>query len=251
MPIFDLLLAGRVIYLPYKFEDILPTLNSYLVSLQYALVLEEQTKAREYKGEAPAIVSRLWGTVLRTYVFHEYVDKIPETYSKVDWSKEEFGNALEAHFNIFLSYLAVDDKSSLDYWSKRLDQYLTAISTNNLVIAFDNAYRLSFKVNESSLIQLSVLTSSLLNVLKVAQQKSKVPNKDVANHVKRIHSKLETFYDHISLLQSGLSLLDYVKISGSQWESRDLTIDEIKARILELERKKLESIYCGSKLDIS
>jgi hypothetical protein len=245
-------LAGRVVYLPYKFEDFLPTLNSYLTDLKSAIALEKQTKEREYKGEMPNLINSAWGYTLRVYLFCEYVDKIKEIYPKVDWSKEQFGDSFETHFNIVLTYMAVGKEYDSKPWSEKLDSYLNSLSPNNLVIeVIGNVYRLSFKMNENS-IPFQSITPSLLNIIKIAKRKSKVQNEDIARHVQRIATRLEMLYEYMMLVQNGFSLPDYLKITRNVWElPPDAGIEKAKDRILWLEKKNLENIFGGSKLNMA
>lgn len=267
---FPSALAGRVVYLPYKFEDILPFLNSYLMQLTYAMGSEKAEKEREYKGEP---TQTFWSWILKNYLGCEYVDKINEISSKVDWSKEPFENAFVIHFNAVLSYIAVGSKPNLSDWAKKLDVHLRKFSVDKLSIEISSPpltkYRMVFKDADGSSISLPTLTQSLKYILDIAKRKSLVAQDNRADQISEIKTKLEQFYDHLSPLQNDFSLVDYEKLNKSvlpeNWlwvktnnispdkgqPERTATEEEIKNKILENEQKQLEKIFGGSKLTIN
>ena len=109
-------LEGRVICLPYKFEKVLPLLNTiYLRNVTNSLRSEKDCRQSDNMGGSPD-----WGRCLPPLVLCEYVDKIEQVLEKGAWKSfrnNSFGyDVIEIAFEAFLTSLRYGDHSYKEKW---------------------------------------------------------------------------------------------------------------------------------------
>ncbi len=231
--------------------------------LKDVIALEKESKEKEYRGET---VGHYWSWILKNLIDCEYVEKFEETYRKIDWQKQEFGISLEVHLNIVLSYIATDDQAYVEHWYKKLNPYLDQLGIDNLSIELYElsigTYKMGFKGPDNTLIALSSFTSNLADILRNARQKSRVSNEKGSERIKKVSSRIELLYEHLTALQNGFTIEGFEKINrlilpkdwrrintGSE-ESGQFQNEYIK-RMLTYEKKKIEQIFGGSKLSLT
>lgn len=144
-------LSGRVICLPYLFEEIFPRLkNYYLKELNTGLVLYNQLINHENRGEKAD-----WSSCLGNLIQSEYMDKVNEIQGKIDWFQysRNWQKSTELSYYAFLSYVTLNRLSEAKIWRDRLETALNLISVENIKPEYTispNTVRLFFKLTESS-----------------------------------------------------------------------------------------------------
>jgi len=109
-------LEGRVVILPYKFEDILPKLkNNFLFDLRNGQNAEREARAAEIKGQ-PA---HQWRTAIWNFAMCEYTSKVMQLLPKVDWKELVWSTKVQISFKMLISALCQGDDNLADFWLER------------------------------------------------------------------------------------------------------------------------------------
>ncbi len=108
-------LEGRVILLPYKFEDVLPKLkNQYLYDLSLGQRAELDARTSELSGQPANWTGAFW-----YFAKCEYGTKITQLLDRVEWSSIDAARGTEISFEIMVSALCQDDRDLARPWSEK------------------------------------------------------------------------------------------------------------------------------------
>jgi len=109
-------LEGRVVVLPYKFENALPKLkNSFLFDLRNGQNAEREARATEIKGQ-PA---HQWQTAIWNFAMCEYTSKVMQLLPKVDWKELVWSTKVQISFKMLISVLCQGDDNLADFWREK------------------------------------------------------------------------------------------------------------------------------------
>ncbi|MFB3888170.1 MAG: SIR2 family protein [Candidatus Bathyarchaeia archaeon] len=272
---FHSALAGRVICLPHKFEDVLPFLKKLLEQLRNGLAYEQEKKESEYQGKESG---PSWGPIIRTYLDCAYMTKVEELAGKVNWQGGDYENNLTNCFKAVLSYIALGNQNESRAWLKRLDSYLDSFSIDKLfaetIPETPPIFKIRIVFGSSDRFSVSIknLFRILGEIIEYCGMKMKVVQPDRASRIRDIKARLEALYAHIMPLQDDFYPDFYARlykpVFGDDFEwvpvkSRSpedergglamqrASPEQLKDKILENERRELEKVFGGVKLNIN
>lgn len=109
-------LDGRVVILPYKFEDVLPKLkNSFLFDLRNGQNAEREARSAEIKGQpAPQWQAAIWH-----FAVCEYTSKVKQLLPKVDWQRLAWSTKVEVSIRMLISAICQGDDNLADFWAEK------------------------------------------------------------------------------------------------------------------------------------
>jgi hypothetical protein len=263
-------LAGRVICLPYRFEDALPLLrNHYLKNLKEGLLFESEDRKKEIKGE---IVE--WWACLTRFVECEYMEKVNEIVSKIDWNeylKDSWGLALPISFKSLLNCYFAGNNIEANEWLHRFSACISILGRENLkfnVMRGPRQIELKFRFTKSDDMPPSYFIERVKELIEICEFKASLLNDFRAEKLESIVQKIKRLYDYLNLWKTGaISCDEYVKLREQKYPE---LIDKFKqqnekyqaeysgekhaqitAILKEIEGKELMEIYGGSGLQIN
>jgi hypothetical protein len=263
-------LAGRVICLPYKFENVFPLLkNHYLRNLKEGLVYESQMKVRENKGEQTD-----WTSCLRPFVECEHMEKVNDILSKIDWSqyqKMSWASALEISFKSLLSCLSSQNNVEADRWLQKFSNCFDTFSVEKLrfeVMRGPQEIRLGFSLTETSYIDAPRAIENIQLLLDLCRQKASLIDNIKRKEIELIQEKIERFHNYLLLWKMGaISCDDYIKLRAQKYsqlvdnfklENEKYQVNysqeqhtKIASILKQIESKELKEIYGGLGLQIN
>jgi len=260
-------LAGRVVCLPYKFENVLPFLkNRYLKKLKEGLASESNLRDRENRGEPVA-----WESCLKTFVECEYMEKVNEILSRVDWNeyqKKNWHQSLEVSFNSLLNCLSSQNNVEANEWLKKLNNGFSTFGVEKLkleVMRSPKEISLGFSLSETSHIGASQVIEKVQRLFETCEFKVSLLDKTRSKKIKMVQKKIERFYHYLLPWKTrDISVADYIQLRAPKYPQ---LIDNFKKKykkyhtkyseeqhtktimiLKEIESKELTEIYGGSRL---
>ena len=125
-------LYGRVVCLPYRFEEVFPYLKDhYLKNLREGLTCEATQRRSKLKGEKAN-----WIACLRVLINAEHTDKVEEILKKVEPSEldRDWQISLELPLKMFLNLIANDQRESAGKYLESLNRKLSLMFIKRLNI---------------------------------------------------------------------------------------------------------------------
>jgi hypothetical protein len=109
-------LEGRVVVLPYKFEDILPRLkNKILFDLRNGQNAERDVRAAEIKGQPTS-----WSAAIWYFAECEYTSKVMQLLAKTDSQGLEWSRNVEISIKMLISAICQGDDNLAHLWAQKL-----------------------------------------------------------------------------------------------------------------------------------
>lgn len=119
-------LDGRVILLPYKFENVLPRLkNYYLHDLSLGQGAEREARTAELKGQEASWTVPFW-----YFSRCEYVSKIQELLSRVSWNSIDAARKAEISFGVLVSAICQGESDLAHSWAQRFSESIPWLEAN-------------------------------------------------------------------------------------------------------------------------
>jgi hypothetical protein len=255
-------LSGRVLCLPYKFEDVLPLLkNQYLKNLSQGISSEKEAKKQENRGEPG-----FWWPCFRDFLNCEFVDKISEIAPKIDWGKmrkDSWTDELSAYFQALFSCLALSREEETKKWLDRINDSMERYSIKNVRVEVTTAktIRLTFESSDGTPLPISQLTRLFSEILCAVKQKPTLAAEGLKQKIDFIVARILTVIDYMQIWEDkGISLKDYVQLKQNSYKAsvdllnaadsaptEDTTVPfkTIGNIVREIEQKELEKIFGG------
>ncbi|MFA4955445.1 MAG: SIR2 family protein [Candidatus Methanoperedens sp.] len=125
-------LDGKVVCLPYKFENVFHLLkNYYLKQLRVGLSAENsQHKAELQGGKAD------WISIIRHFILSEYTEKAEALWERIDRTQLEYewSLSLEYHLKMAVNYLLNDQKQKADKHIKKFKKILYILMIERIFV---------------------------------------------------------------------------------------------------------------------
>jgi len=213
-------LSGRVVCLPYKFENVLPLLkNRYLRRLNEGLVRENDLRDRENKGESVA-----WWLCLQPFVECEHMEKVNEIVLHVDWNEyrnNNWQNSVEVSFGSFLNSLSSPTGFESDKWLKNLNDSLSVFSTDNLrfgVMVSPEEIRLAFGLTEISEISAKQAIETIERLFEACKLKTSLLDKDKIKKINLVKNKIEHLHNYLLPWKTRhIIVRDYIQLRKTKY----------------------------------
>jgi hypothetical protein len=252
-------LSGRVLCLPYRFEDVLPLLrNQYLKSLREGILEEKQAKEQENRGERGN-----WWSCFRNYLNCEFVGKMNEIASKVDWKsmyRDFWTTVVNTYFQALFSCLALSEDIEAKEWIDRINDVMERFSVQNIRVEVTaQTVKLAFASDDGSILLLSQLAKVFSDVLTGMKQKPIPAEEKVRKKIEAIDAKISGVMGYMRIWKDqGILIEEYIQLRQDTYKSMvDLLKTELSAPevtrqyetlrniIRETEQKELEKIFEG------
>ena len=257
-------LSGRVVTLPYKFENILPMLKSnYLHKMREAVVNEQNLRKSELQGGNVD-----WWHVFTRFIECEHMQKVKEILNKISWSEliknKGWNVALETSFKALLTTLATKNLNDAKKWLERTTEFFQTLNVEKL--SFDPMrdppeIRMLFRYNESSGISSEQLLKTIEKLLEASNRKTILMKGIEIKEIKEIHERIESLHSYLSQFPQNLRIWDYLALRRKNYspEITNLKIEygkfiktyskeqmnTIISMLKEIEKKELVKIYGG------
>lgn len=266
---FPSALSGRVIRLPYRFEDTLPILkNYYLKELREGLREEKAQKEKENRGEPS-----YWVPCLKHFAACQFADKITEIAPKINW--EEFGNReiesrLQIETGALLSYLALGDDLEAKRWSEKLIVSMSPFSGDNLrvEVVYPSEIRLSFKIGKDTSLSFQDLANILQRILAFSKQRPDVANQERLKRIQAVIKAISEFCDYLYPLKDfGIRLENYIALRQGDYpnlaslletnlasfkkESSEEASRAIRDNVQVIEQDELKRVFSGRNFQLN
>ena len=212
-------LAGRVVCLPYRFENVLPLLkNHFLRKLREGLTIEIEFKNRENRGETVD-----WAQLLQLFVECEFMEKFGEILSKINWTEYQrtyWSSALETSLKALLNYLSCPGTAEANLWRKRFsDCFNSTLGVETVSFAVMRGPReiqLRFSLTETSFIGIVSAIEMVQRLINICKQKASLI--DITGHkeIDLIQKKIERFHDYLLLWKKSILCDDYIKLRAQK-----------------------------------
>jgi hypothetical protein len=212
-------LAGRVVCLPYRFENVLPLLkNHFLRKLREGLTIEIEFKNRENRGETVD-----WAQLLQLFVECEFMEKFGEILFKINWTEYQrtyWSSALETSLKALLNYLSCPGTAEANLWRKRFsDCFNSTLGVETVSFAVMRGPReiqLRFSLTETSFIGIVSAIEMVQRLINICKQKASLI--DITGHkeIDLIQKKIERFHDYLLLWKKSILCDDYIKLRAQK-----------------------------------
>jgi hypothetical protein len=258
-------LFGRVVCLPYKFEDVLPLLkNQYLKNLREGILAEKQTKEQENRGEPGN-----WWPCFRNYLNCEFIGKMNEIASKIDWEKfrrDFWTEELNACFKALFSCLALSGDIEAKEWVDRINDAMERYSFRNIRVEVAATaappaltVKLIFAFDDGSSLFLSYLAKLLDEVLLALKQKPDPAKEELKKKIDFVATKISGLTEYLRIWKDqGVPMEEYIRLrqdtykasvemlkAGLSAQASTPQFDALRNTIREIEQKEVEKIFEG------
>ena len=191
---------GRVICLPYKFENVLPSLkNHYLKKLKEGLAYEDQLKNSENEGESVD-----WASCLKPFVECEYMEKVEELFSRVNWDeyKRQWSSVIEVSFGALLNYLSYKSSAEASSWFERFSEcFRNAFGIEKLSFGVMRGrppqIELRFSMTKDSSINTSHAIEQVERLISIYNRKALLLDHTQRKEIDLIQKQVEGFYNYL------------------------------------------------------
>ncbi|NJD03972.1 MAG: hypothetical protein FIA99_15550 [Ruminiclostridium sp.] len=239
-------LNGKVVCLPYKFENVFPLIkNYYLTNLRAGLRAEnDQHKAELQGGKAD------WSSIIRLFIRAEYTEKAEYLWERINGSDREndWSLSLEYHLKMAVNQLLNGQKQQANTNIKKFNKilYRLMIERLNSNITKENHFIIEINFNYQILehstfnSKMEDIKNLIVSLYKFCENRQKFDYID--NKLKEITEYLKALIQYFKPFEDGKkSLNDYIvlrkdKISNVEdFEGKfiDLHIDGSHYRYLE------------------
>lgn len=262
-------LSGRVIRLPYKFEETLPILkNYYLKELREGLTEEKAQKEKENRGEPS-----YWVPCLKHFAACQFTDKITEIAPKINWEEledREIESRLQIEIGALLSYLALGDDPEAKRWSEKLIVSMSPYSVDNLQVevVLPSEIRLGFKTGKDTSLSFQELANILQRILAFSKQRPDVANKERLKRIQTVIKAISEFCDYLHPLKDfGIRLENYIALRQQNYpnlaslleanlvsfkkEGLQETSRTIRDNVRVIEQNELKRVFSGSNFQLN
>ena len=248
-------LEGRVICLPYKFEEVLGLLKDvYLRNLGNGLRIESDFKANE---NLRATVN--WEECLGPLINCEYIDKIEQVLPKADWAGYEtrdLRHAAKTAFKAFLTSLVSNNSSYKEIWVGKLDdsfsKIIDATQLNFSLVARENERIIqpSFEFAGRSHFRFEDCSKLLRSMLDDCRFKMSLMKEEQTSNLAEVEKMLEkilTYFDRFT--EGQITLTEYIKIRKEKYPKLIAQVRQDTPKILsKIEEQELREILGGVQL---
>lgn len=183
-------LSGRVVCLPYKYEDIFPELrNRFLKRLREGLSLEGTEARNEVRGERAN-----WMEVLKAYVECNHMERVQEIEAKMDLASQFTVNPalmVELTIRSVLNYANLEEYEQALRWYNRMRQLIMYNPlTAEVMRSTELVVRASFKISGSSFSPFKQVYDQTRNTFEDFKSKTSMMQPD---RLAKVGSELEAF----------------------------------------------------------
>jgi hypothetical protein len=183
-------LSGRVVCLPYKYEDIFPELrNRFLKRLREGLSLEGTEARNEVRGERAN-----WMEVLKAYVECNHMERVQEIEAKMDLASQFTVNPalmVELTIRSVLNYANLEEYEQALRWYNQMRQLIMYNPlTAEVMRSTELVVRASFKISDSSFSSFKQVYDQTRNTFEDFKSKTSMMQPD---RLAEVGSELEAF----------------------------------------------------------
>jgi hypothetical protein len=222
-------LEGRVICLPYKFEDVLPKLkNYYLHYLKTGQSEEKTSRDAEIQGRPTN-----WSSSLGPYVECEYASKVKEVLEKVDWQKLDWSHGVEISFKMMINAIIHGDRESAQNWRQK---FMDApwFSLEKLKVQVEASLRrisLEIRLSERTSLPADIIANSLVPLTAFVEIRTSIAaTEEAKQRMKRILDGLRNLSHYMSSwkdMEYGTYLRNRREAYKSQIEAIEKISDDV------------------------
>lgn len=217
-------LAGRVLCLPYKFENVLVLLkNHYLKNLKEGLLSKRQTRDHEIKGQEAH-----WEFCLKPFVECEYMEKVDEILSKIDWNEyqnKSWQRAIEIAFKSLLNCIVSENATEIKKWFERVknaraSRIFSIERLRSQMMREPAELRLGFSLDENSYVAFHQAMQTIQPLVDSCNLKVSLLGKteEKASKVSLLLKNVASFYKYLAPWEKGgVSFGDYAKLRESKY----------------------------------
>jgi hypothetical protein len=190
-------LEGRVVVLPYKFEDILPRLkNKFLFDLRNGQKEERDARAAEIKGQPAS-----WITAVSHFAECEYISKVMQLLAKIDWRGLDWSRKVEISFKMTVNAICHGDRELAHDWMRKFIDATPWFSLERLeaeVMISPQEIRLKVRVSERSHLSADHIATSLDLLTTFVETRAHIAATEELKHrMERILDSLRSLCDYI------------------------------------------------------
>jgi hypothetical protein len=183
-------LKGRVVCLPYRFEDIFAEVREILRNLNNGLRLEEDARTQEmYRGRPD------WMNIVKVFVEAEHIDKVKELQTRIEWDflpPALWIDRLQVSFKAWFLAMTRQDTGLSQLWESRLQRALSSIDTTTLrTVADNNVVALAFDVSPSVRVGAKQLFDVMAPLIGLTKSRAKMFGGTTGKKVEELASVLE------------------------------------------------------------
>ena len=174
-------LENRVLCLPYRFENILSTINHFSSDARGGFTMEEKFNESSYSGSTQNWYQN--GGPFDNFIKSEFIDKADELYPKINWSEAIKNDPFRVFKDAYKMFLLAEEQgfSSNIEWLKLFLKSSYIVSTIRLEIMIDKSTKRTsylFKENTHSGRPLAALQTSLEQIIEFYGRKRENIPKD-------------------------------------------------------------------------
>jgi hypothetical protein len=222
-------LEGRVVILPYKFEDVLPKLkNNFLLDLRNGQNAEREARGAEIRGQPAS----QWQVAIWYFAVCEYTSKVMQLLPKVDWQALVWSTKVDTSFRMLISAICQGDDNLADFWAEKFIDSTPWLSSQGLFtevaispprITFGlrqtkNSHLAIPQIRESMRVAMSSIESRM-NLAAATERKQRL---------QRILGALTPLWDYITEWgDQGIDLQSYIASRGNSYPQQTSVIADI------------------------
>ena len=196
-------LSGRVVSLPYRFEDVLPELDLTIVrNLTNGLSWEAHARDEELQHGNPD-----WLNVVKMFVDAEHVDKVGELLQQHNWESLRFNwqDRFQYAFKMLVLFIARFESNAVREWVERLEKTIKEFESNKLKMHTDGqTMSLYFPVSPAVNMGTKQVADALQQMMQFANSRAKMLEESASEKVARLITAFGELQSYMSLWQDGL-----------------------------------------------
>lgn len=235
-------LENRVLCLQYKFEEILPVIDTYSSFIHGGLITEERCQEQSYGSGIPEWYSG--NGPVRHYAKSEFIDRADLLIDKINWNdeiKKDLVSVLSDSFKLFL-VSEEHRRQSIAKWLHIFLQASKIFNTPDLMISFhdyEGVFSYSFRISETSRSPISNYVDSLESFVTLYNSKKDSILKDSLSE--DLSNRIKKLYNFIVTRQLDISLDKIADLSDSNTYDDKSEIDDLKNAIKDYRSKNNNS----------
>jgi hypothetical protein len=205
-------LSGRVLSLPYKFEDIFFELtNRMLGHLINTLRWERDTRTQEIsQGKAD------WGLAIKSFIDAEHYEKVTDLLNRTPWDEalKTWQDRIQYTFRLWLLATTREDSASSDQWAAAFQLAILGFDTNKLKpYVVNQLVALNFSDSPTSAINPKTLYDVILPISQLITRRASMFPQPLATRLSEAAKALVDIESYLSLWENGAILISkYVEL---------------------------------------
>ncbi len=205
-------LEGRVITLPYRFEDIFSDLQDKIVRpLRNALRMETDARSEEL-----AQVNPNWTPAVGQFIEAEHYEKVVEILGRTPWDSLRLAwtDRVQYAFRMwFLSCVRHDAKAS-EQFAARFQDAISSFDTDKMVAFIDNnAVAIGFRFSPPSTVSTRNVSDAIQPLLDYSGKRAKMVDEPLKSVIGKAHNALQGAQSYLLLWgDSSMGIRDYYNL---------------------------------------